>query len=425
MVARTFVMAGPRALKSSGLLVTTALCLTLILSGCDSAEERAEEHYQSGLALLEEGDTDRALVEFRNVFQLNPKHHDARAAYAKAQRERGLFQEAYGQYLRLVEQYPEDLEGRIALSEMSLQLKNWEELERHATEALKIAPDDLRAQSLANSVAYFKARRDQDEEARTATVQKAQQLVEQDDDLQSSRKIVIDDLIQNQQWEEALAAIDVAIAKDGDDLALYQLRLGLLQQLGDTDGFRTQLEALAEKYPDDTQISEALLTYYIDADNLDRAEEVLRAAATATDDPTPTRRLIAFLREYRSEDVAIAELQKVVDEGRLPTVPFQTYLAIFQFQQGNTAEAIAKLEELDKDAERTGDVRDMEIELARMYFQTGNSVGARRLVESVLEEDANHPGATKLKAAWLIQDDDTDDAIPLLRNAMGQSPRDV
>ena len=425
MVARTFVMAGPRALKSSGLLVTTALCLTLMLSGCDSAEERAEEHYQSGLALLEEGDTDRALVEFRNVFQLNPKHHDARAAYAKAQRERGLFQEAYGQYLRLVEQYPDDLEGQIALSEMALQLKNWEELERHSSEAMKIAPEDLRAQSLANSVAYFKARRDQDEEAARASVQKAQQLVDQNDDLQSARRIVIDDLIQNQQWEEALAGIDEAIAKDDDDLALYQLRLGLLKQLGDTEGFRTQLETLAEKYPEDTQISEALLTYYIDADELEKAESILRADAEATDDPTPTRRLIAFLRQYRGEDAAIAELKAVVDEGRLPVVPFQTYLAIFQFQKGETSEAIAALETLDTDAERTGDIRDMEIELARMYFQTGNSVAARRLVEAVLEEDANHPGASKLKAAWLIQDDETDDAIPLLRNAMGQSPRDV
>ena len=51
-----------------------------LLSACDSAEERAEEHYQKGLALIEEGEVDRALVEFRNVFKLDGYHEGARLA---------------------------------------------------------------------------------------------------------------------------------------------------------------------------------------------------------------------------------------------------------------------------------------------------------------------------------------------------------
>ena len=67
----------------------TAIALSLVLSavsGCDSAKERAEKFYQSGLSYLEAGDIDRALVEFRNVFKLDGQHHDARLAYADALR---------------------------------------------------------------------------------------------------------------------------------------------------------------------------------------------------------------------------------------------------------------------------------------------------------------------------------------------------
>ena len=68
--------------------LASLLCAAfLFLSACDTAEERAEKHYQAGLALLEEGDVERALVEFRNVFKLNGQHKEARLTYARLERD--------------------------------------------------------------------------------------------------------------------------------------------------------------------------------------------------------------------------------------------------------------------------------------------------------------------------------------------------
>ena len=92
--------------------MTAALAIG-VLTACKSSEEKAEEHYQAGMELLQKGDTDRALVEFRNVFQLNGQHRAAREEYARIQRERGNLRDSYGQYLRLVEQYPDDFEGNL------------------------------------------------------------------------------------------------------------------------------------------------------------------------------------------------------------------------------------------------------------------------------------------------------------------------
>jgi hypothetical protein len=42
----------------------------------------AERHFQNAMALMAQGDTARAAVEFRNVFQNNGLHVDARANFA-------------------------------------------------------------------------------------------------------------------------------------------------------------------------------------------------------------------------------------------------------------------------------------------------------------------------------------------------------
>ena len=60
-------------------LTCCVVMLPLLLVACDTAEERAEKHYQNAVALLEKGDIPRALVELKIVFDLIGKHRDARA----------------------------------------------------------------------------------------------------------------------------------------------------------------------------------------------------------------------------------------------------------------------------------------------------------------------------------------------------------
>jgi tetratricopeptide (TPR) repeat protein len=117
------------------------LLVILALAACEDRKDRAERYYQNALSLLESGDADRAIIELKNVFDLMPEHHDARLAYANLVRRLGRTEEAYSQYLRLVEQYPDDLEGRIALTEIALDQQNWPEVERHGQKVIALAPD--------------------------------------------------------------------------------------------------------------------------------------------------------------------------------------------------------------------------------------------------------------------------------------------
>ena len=126
--------------RFSGLLPLLLLCATLALAGCESPQQKAERYYQSGIALLAAGDEDRALVEFRNVFKYNDQHKLARKAYADVQMHRGEVADAYAQYLRLIEQYPDTPDVRQVLAEIAIDQNQWDEAERHGRAAFDLPP---------------------------------------------------------------------------------------------------------------------------------------------------------------------------------------------------------------------------------------------------------------------------------------------
>lgn len=408
-------------------LTFLALATAGLLSFCDTAEERAEGHFQSGLELLEQGDVDRALVEFRNVFKLNSTHREARLRYAGAEAERGNIREAYGQYLRLVEQYPDSLPGQRALAELSLQVNDWEAARRHASAAAELAPEDPLVQAVNATLAYRDALSGtEDAAARRAAVTKAQALVEDNPDLMIARRVMIDDLIRNQDWTAALSAIDAALAREPDDRQLYTIRLGVLNQLGETAEIRAQLEEMIVRFPDDPNVPATLVRWYMSQGNVDAAEAFLKTRAD-----TDTREIddiviyIRFLAEARDNQTALAELDRILADDP-PAVERLTALrAGFRFDLGERDGAISELEGLIEGMEPSDERRSIMVMLARMLDATGNNVGARALVEEVLQEAGSQPEALKMRAGWLIESDRTDEAIVALRSVLGESPNDA
>lgn len=412
-------------MRRQSFLGMVAICLSLSLSGCDSSEVRAEKHFQAALAHIEAGDLDRAIVEFRNVFKLDGRHKEARQTYAALQRDRGYLEEAYSQYLRLVEQYPDDLDGRIALVEMALETGNLDEVERHGAAAAALAPTDPRVQAISATRAYQTAIEAQDPVAQTSARKAAEALVAGDAGLIMARRIVIRDLLRANDWPAALSQTDAGLAANPDARDLYTVRLGLLQQLGDTAGVEAQLKALVARYPDDTNMQQALVRWYVDQGNIDAAEAQLRGQidpAAETSDAKIT--LIQFLTELRGADAARAELDQMIAAGGSDLPLLRGIRAGLDFDGGNRDAAIADMETLVAGAKANQQTRNLKVALAQMLLQTGNPVGARARIEEVLLENPSEVEALKLKAGWLIEDDKTGDAIVALRTGLGASPRD-
>lgn len=403
-----------------------ALVVTSALSFCDTAEERAEGHFKSGMELLEQGDAERALVEFRNVFKLNGQHREARLAYAQIEQERGNLREAYGHYLLLIEQYPDSLPGQRALAELSLAVGDWDGARKHGAEAARLAPEDPVVQAVNATVSYRESFQKDDSEGRAEAVKTALRLVSTEPDLMIARRVIIDDLLRSQDWKGALDAIDDAMELEPENRELYTLRLGVLNQLGEDVLIREQLARMIEMFPDDASVPSLLVRWHMSRGETDAAEEFLKQRAESEQRSVEAIvTYIRFLGDVRDRSEAIEELDRILAGDPPEETRLRALRSGYRFEVGAREDAIAELEALVDSLEPSDERRDVMIVLARMLEATGNRVGARALVEEILEQDGSNGEALKMRATWLIESDRMDEAIAALRRVIGEAPNDA
>ena len=395
------------------------------LTACDTAAERAEKHYQSALTLLEEGDQERAMVELRNVFKLDGQHREARKIFAAIQRDRGNVREAIGQYLRLVEQYPEDLDGQRALAELNLSVSNWPESERHVDAALTLEPNDLPSKAVRLVLNYGKALEAGDDAAVQTAVAAAVELKERLPENMALRQVIINNYVRNSNFDEALEELEGAIALEPDNKELVGIRISIYAALDDNAAVERLLIDFVDQFPNDPAGRVTLIRWYLSRNQIDEAEGFIRSGIRPEDKENTSRlELIRFLSEFRNNDVAIAELDEMIASG-LDLPVFRGLRAGLVFDQGDHDKGIAEMQDILANMEPSDESRNIKVALAQMQILTGNSVGARSLIEEVLVEDAGQVEALKLKAGWLIDDDQVSEAIISLRAALDQSPGDA
>ncbi len=399
------------------------LLFFLALAACESAEERAERFYQSGLSLLEEGDVDRALVQFRNVFANNPHHLDGRLIYAETQLGRGEIADAYGQYVQVVEFDPDNKEGLIALSEISILADGWEEAQTYGRRAATVAPDDDRVIIVNAMLDYRDAVISSgDPSAPAATAKSA---LDKSPDSIIARKIVIDHAIQSGDLTGALVVVEDGLNLHPDRLDFHAARVALLSEGDDTGRTQSALETMAAQFPENLDVQRELFGWYIQQDDLPAAERYLRELAAAPNAGEAEKIVVVdFLRQTKGVDAAQVELESLI-ASQEQNARYRSLRASILFAQGDQATAVAELEAIidaDVPAEQA---LDFKILLAQMLNAQGKTEDAKAQVANVLETNAGHVEALRMQAAWAIEADDPGSAVIILRQALTEAPRDV
>lgn len=410
-----------------------ALSSVLLLAACESDEDKAERYLQSGLKLIEQGDNERALLELRNVFLHDGFNREAREAYAGLLKEMGRTKEAYGQYLRLIEQYPDAVEARIALAEMAVDIGNSGEVERHATAAIELVPDRPDAQALGLLLKYRQARISKDTPAAAEFAAQANELLAQiraegPEDNDALVSIVLDDLIVTGTKEETLAFVETAIERSPQNKRLNVLKAQLLEQSGDVQATGEQLKNIIALFPEDGEIKQVLINWYLRQDDVAGAESFLRAQAGPDTGPTEGHvAVIQLLGARTSREAALAEIERLeaANAGTDNEYFYATLRVVNDYQQGNIEPAIAELETLIEKISDGAQKIDMQVQLAQMLMQQNQTDKVDSIVGTILEADPSNVPALKLQAFRLISKDQPGEAIVALRRALSQNPRDV
>ena len=397
----------------------------LALAGCDSAEERAEKHFQSGIELLEAGDATRALVEFRNVFALDKTHREARLAYARTTRGLGNISESYSNFLNVSEQEPQNMEARLALTEMAVVAQNWDEAERHGAVLIQADPPVEGSEIPRLALEFRQAVQDGNNTKKRELTRQAEVLAEDKPDNEILHRILIEGYMSEGEIDKAVDITDRAIAKAPENGLFYRVKAMILARKNDTPRLEDHLRDTISRFPDDDEMKGLLVRLLAEEGDVKGAQEFLRSEIETADDKLAAHvTLIAFIQRSEGAAAALAEVDVALPLHESADV-LKALQAGLLFDQGQQSDAIAVLQGVVDGAEPGGETDRYKVTLARMLLATGNEVGARQLVGEVLEGDPNQVEALKMSANWLIEEDAADDAISALRRALDQEPEDA
>lgn len=419
------------ALSSSSRILPICLAvLAMILSGCKSPEERAVAHFQSAKSLAAAGDLVRAQVELRNVFELNGFHKEARVMYAEIALETGDTKQAYGNYLRLVEQYPNTIEARFVLAEMAVAAQNWAELNRHGSAAIELAPNHPRSTALRIMINYRDALEGRNAEESAAVVRKAKEALASDPGLVVAHHVVMDSALRSGRPEEALPHASYLLERNPLDKDLRVLRLGLLHNLGDSAETEAELEAFYGLFPKDQQVSDMLLSWHLAEGNLARVEALLRTRASEINaGPSGHMAVVSFLESSYGKEAAREELARLISvhgEKELARY-YRAVMATLNYADPyrDPNQALSDLQTVLADAPATDLMSEARMMLARVLIDSENSDEARSVVEEILTQDPGSVAALRTRARWRLDEQKPQEAILDLRYALNQSPRDT
>lgn len=399
--------------------------LLLALAACNTAEEKADAYLSSAVELIEQGDTDRAIVELRNVFEFVPNHVEARLTLARLFLKEEQYAAAYSNYLRLVEQTPENFEGRIALAEISFNSRNWEEFARHGAAAVELDADNSRSKAVQLGLEYRQAVLDDDGPRQEATLIDVEALAVDLPENTILRQVKLDNYSREGETEKALEMLRQLIATKPDERQYYDQRLALLSRAGDEVALESNLREMVTQFPDDNDVKSNLIQFLIRGQKLDEAEAFLRDISDPADeDPSLFIDLVRFVTQTKGVEAALTELDAGIAASPSPD-RLRAMRASMSFSIGDQDEALAAMEDIIANAEPSEQTNDIKNLLANMLIARDNDVGAQRLIDEVLAEDPTHVPSLKLKSAWQIEADDIDLAISTLRTALDNAPEDV
>ena len=321
------------------------LATCLVLTGCDSAEEKAQDHYERGLELLAEGDNARARLEFRNALRQVDTMIEPRLALARLNRSEGSLRLAKRDFLRAAEQDPENLEAVTALGELGFEMRDWDTFERYTDAAVTLASNTPAVQALEIAREYRLAVLDGDEAVPASLMEDAKALQSDIPANETLRQILIDGYLRESRFPEALVQIEAAISASPDQMQLYDLKLQVLAQTDDASALETELRRMIVRIPDEASVQARLHQFLLADGRIDEAETQLRdrAAAATADDDSAAIDLVNFLLLYRTPTVAMETLETAIETSP-GSVRLQALRAALLFENGAYDKAIASMQ---------------------------------------------------------------------------------
>ena len=400
---------------------TVAVCAAVVLlAACSSKASRVQSGLEKGAEFVRLADYDKANVEVRNVLQIDPKNAQAFFISGEIAENKREIQRAYGSYLKAVELKPDHVDAKVALARIYMMAGEIEKADKAVAEALALNPTHVGGRTIKAALMARKG-------DVAGAIEQAKALIAEQKTVPAETSMLLAGLYASQgNAVSALTVIEAALESNPTSLSLLQVAAQIASAGTDTaapEKAEGYYRRTTEQAPKNTDLWNAWAAYHTRRNELDRAEEILRASVRSQpDDSQRTLLLLGFLSSRRGPAVAekafLAAIAAKPKDATLRLGLVNLYRA-----DGRAADARRVLQETiaisSKDAPDALTARN---QLAADRMANGKAAEARTLIAEVLTASPRDATALVLHARMLLADGDPRSAIIDLRAAAKDQP---
>ena len=395
------------------------VALLLLLSGCGSPEQKAQQYYEKGIGLIAQHDDLNARVALHTSLVYKNDRVDVWRALVGIEERLKVGPAVFQNLRRVVELDPKDLEARVKLARMVFAGGATDS----ASRLIEIASDNDKPYAPLHALKASLLMRGGDP---NGAVREAQRALEIDPKNIDGNLLIAAKKAADGDADGALKQLGgLSGSEPAEDLRIATEKVQILIRKGDVAQAEALLRKLITENPKDDRLRAQLIQLYLSAKRFDDAERELRSIADAA--PTDTKagmNLVRFLLATKGAKVVRDELSARIKRGG-DVFDYQVALADLDFAEGDIASAAQSLKGLAGSASTPERKLLAQTKLAEMYVNKGNFAAAEPIVAEILQKDGHNIIGLRLRAAGKIDKGDLESAIADLRLALNDQPKSV
>ncbi len=386
-----------------------------LLAACDGPEEREQAYMEKGRELFEQGEFEKARLEFKNARQINPKGIEALYYLGQISEREANWRAAFASYSAVLAQDPQHVGAMVRLGTIYLYGGDLSSAATQADTALTLSPNEASAHALAGAVAL---RENRLADARAS----AEAALAAEPDSVPSLSLMSGILEREGAHDEAVGVLGSALERLPDNSALRLLKIALHLQHDEREEVETLFSELFELEPDKALYRINLARLLIAWGRADDAERLLRSAIEERpEDETFKLLLVDFLANQRSFDAAEEALQAFI-AGSPESDGLRFGLAELYSRHARPDAAKQVFEQIAERDPEGPEGLAAQLALARMALAGGDRSQALELAEKVIEFEPANSGALLLRARVLLAEARNDEAVADLRAVLRGEP---
>lgn len=387
----------------------------VIVSGCGGAEQRKAKYLSKGKDYIEQQNYDKALVELKNVLQIDPKQAEAYYLIGQVEEKKKNFGKAFGNYAKAVELKPDYLDAKVKLGLFNLLGGNVEEASKISQEILKAQPAFVPGRTLKALLMTKKG-------DIKGAIHEAEDIIKADPAQSDAVDLLVSLYRKQGDTGKVMQLLTNAIAANPKNTSMRLQLVVVLVEKKDLAKAEQVLQEVVAIQPDQFQHRATLASFYFQTKQADKAEKTLREAIQAdTEDAQRYLALADFFVGQKKLSQAETELQAAI-KSKPKLYKLRLGLASFYEQSGVLDKAADVYRETISEAGIKPDGLIARTKLAMLMFLQGKQEEAAKLTEEVLKENPGDNNALLVKGKLSLIKGDLQSAIAAFRTVSRDQP---